>query len=61
MDFELVNFKTILQCQKERVNILYHLLAQASGDGDYRRIEELRTLLYIEKNILTEMEKKYNQ
>lgn len=58
---KIIAYGPILDYQEERISIIHHLLAVASGNGDEYRKKELRNLLFTEVDILSEMKKKCNR
>lgn len=59
--YKTIAYGPILDYQEERISILHHLLAVASGNGDYHKVQELKNLMFIEEDILAEMERKVNR
>lgn len=58
---KIIAYGPILDYQEERISVLHHLLAVASGNGDEYRKKELRNLLFMELDILEEMKQKCNR
>lgn len=60
-NYKIINYGHMLDYQEERISVIHHLLAVASGNGDEYKKRELRNLLFTEVDILSEMQKKFNK
>lgn len=58
---KIIAYGPILDYQEERISTIHHLLAVASGNGDYHKVQELKNLMFIEEDILAEMKRKCNR
>lgn len=60
-NYKIIDYGHMLDYQEERISVIHHLHAVASGNGDEYRKRELRNLLFIEEDILAEMQKKFDK